>query len=177
MSGSTGRWCRRSGRMERRGVKVDRDYLATLEPRLRDRDRGAGGAHLRGGVRAVHHRLAAAAWRGALRAARAERRPQGQERPIFHGRQRARALGWRRHPLRDPRARTASAVEAEIDLHRRIAGANQPQNRAASTPASAFRRADRAAVVERPQPSEHPDPHRDRPQDPRRLHRRARATC
>ena len=27
------------------------------------------------------------------------------------------------------------------------------------------------------QPAEHPDPHRDRPPDPQRLHRRARATC
>ena len=35
------------------------------------------------------------------------------------------------------------------------------------------RRADRAAVLDRPQPPEHPDPHRDRPPDPRRLRRRA----
>ena len=28
-----------------------------------------------------------------------------------------------------------------------------------------------------PEPPEHPDPHRDRPRDPRLLHRRARATC
>ena len=34
-------------------------------------------------------------------------------------------------------------------------------------------RADRAAVLDRPQSAEHPDPHRDRPQDPRRLRRRA----
>ena len=34
-------------------------------------------------------------------------------------------------------------------------------------------RADRAARLDRPQPDEHPDPHRDRPAHPRRLHRRA----
>ena len=33
--------------------------------------------------------------------------------------------------------------------------------------------ADRPAVVERPQSAEHPDPHRDRPEDPRRLRRRS----
>ena len=38
---------------------------------------------------------------------------------------------------------------------------------------SPLRRADRAAGLDRPQPHEHPDPHRDRPADPRRLHRRA----
>jgi DNA polymerase-1 len=36
------------------------------------------------------------------------------------------------------------------------------------------RRADRAAVLDRPQPAEHPDPHRDRPPDPRCLCRRTR---
>ena len=37
----------------------------------------------------------------------------------------------------------------------------------------AGRRRDRAAVLDRSQPAEHPDPHRGRPQDPPGLHRRA----
>ena len=51
--------------------------------RVRARDPVARGADLRGGVRAVHHRLAAAARRRAVRAARPEGRPQRQERPLF----------------------------------------------------------------------------------------------
>ena len=70
-------------RMEQRGIKVDRDYLARLSTRIRRGDGAAGGADLRSGVRAVHHRLAAAAGRSAVRAARAEGWPEGKERAIF----------------------------------------------------------------------------------------------
>jgi DNA polymerase-1 len=55
------------GRMERRGVKVDREYLARLQPDFSERDRSARGTHLRGCLRAIHDRIAAAARRGALR--------------------------------------------------------------------------------------------------------------
>ena len=47
------------GRMERRGIKVDRDYLAKLSREFAEETARARGADLRGGVRTVHDRLAA----------------------------------------------------------------------------------------------------------------------
>ena len=74
----------------------------------------------------------------------------------------------------DPRL--AAGVEAEIDLHRRAAGLRQPRHASRAHQLRARRHADRAAVVVRAEPAEHPDPHRGGPQNPPRLHRRARAT-
>ena len=96
MSASTSRWCRSIGRMERRGIRVDREYLARLSREFAERDRDARGTHLRGGVRPLHHRLAATVGRSALRPARPQGRAQGQERAIFDRRQRARAARRRR---------------------------------------------------------------------------------
>ena len=159
--------------MERRGIKVDRDYLARLSAEF-GRD-----------IQALEERIYEAACgpftigspqqlgAGALRAARPEGRAQGQERPIFDRRQRARAARGRRRRVRDAGARLAPADQAQDHLHGRAAGADQSGDRAGPHQLLADRRADRAAVVERPQSAEHPDPHRDRPQDPRRVRRRA----
>ena len=93
MRWSTGRWSPAIGRMERRGVKVDRDYLAKLSSEfsneiaaLEERVYEAAGGPFTIGV-------AAAARPGAVRAARPEGRAQGQERHLFDRRQRARAAG------------------------------------------------------------------------------------
>ena len=124
-------------------------------------------------MRALHHRLAAAARRGALRPTRVEGRAEGQERSIFDGRQRAGAARRRGRRMCNAGARLAPADQIEVDLHGRAADADQPRDRARPHQFFADRRADRPAVVERPEPAEHPDPHRDRAQDPRRLRRRA----
>ena len=177
MSGSTSRWCRCSARMERRGIKVDRDYLARLSARVRrtrsSRSRSeiyeaACGPFTIGSPQ----QLGA----GAVRAARPEGRAQGQERAIFDRRQRARAargarasqcaplvLEWRQ--LTKLKSTYTDALQAQIN----------PETGRVHTSFSLTGRADRAAVVERPEPAEHPDPDRDRPQDPRRLRRRAGA--
>ena len=112
-------------RMEQRGIKVDRDYLARLQPEFAEEISEARGADLRGGVRAVHDRLAAAARPGAVRAARPQRRAQGQERPIFDRRQRARAAGGGGRDLRGAGARMAPADQAQEHLYRCAAGADQ----------------------------------------------------
>ena len=64
-------------------------------------------------------------------------------------------------------------TKLKIDLYRRAAGADQPGDRPGPHQLQPVGRADRAARLDRPQPAEHPDPHRDRPAHPRRLHRRA----
>ena len=65
-------------------------------------------------------------------------------------------------------------TKLKIDLYRRAAGADQPGDRPRPHQLLAVRRADRAALLDRPQSAEHPDPHRDRPPDPRRVRRRGR---
>ena len=82
-------------------------------------------------------------------------------------------LAARRRADRQAGARLAPAVQAQVDLYRRAAAADQPGYRPRPHQLLPVGRADRAAVLDRPQPPEHPDPHRDRPPHPRRLHRRA----
>ena len=124
-------------RMERRGIKVDRDYLARLSAEFGRDIQSLEEKYLRGGVRAVHDRIAAAARRSALRPARPQGRAQGQERAIFDRRQRARAARRGRRDLRDAGARMAAADQAQEHLHRRAAGSRSIRRRGGSTPASA----------------------------------------
>ena len=117
-----------------------------------------------------------AARRHPVRQDGAARRHQDQDRPV--GDRRARARRARRA---GPRAaaedsRMAAGHQAEIDLHRRAARLHQPDHQARAHQLRAGGDADRPALVIRAEPAEHPDPHRGRPQDPARLHRRARAT-
>ena len=63
----------------------------------------------------------------------------------------------------------APVVEAEIDLYRRAAGRDQPAHRARPYQLQPRRGADRAAVLDRSQPAEHPHPHGNRAPDPRCL--------
>ena len=63
----------------------------------------------------------------------------------------------------------AAGHQAQVDLHRRAAGLHQPDDQARAHELRAGRDADRAPLVVRAEPAEHPDPHRGRPQDPPRL--------
>ena len=163
------------GRMERRGIRVDREYLARLSREFATEIAALEERIYEVGVRSVHHRLAAAARRSAVRPPRPEGRAQGQERPIFDRRDRARAACRRRHRLRPAGARLAPADQAQIDLHRCAAGADQSRDGAGPHQLLAHGSTDWPAVVERPESAEHPDPNRDRPEDPRCLHRRSGA--
>ena len=53
-------------------------------------------------------------------------------------------------------------VEAEGDVHRRAAGAGEPRDRPPAHVVQPGGRGDGAAVVEQPEPAEHPDPQRGR---------------
>ena len=78
------------------------------------------------------------------------------------------------HELPQEDSRLAAGVETEIDLYRRAARLRQPDDAPRAHQLRARRHHDRPAVVVRAEPAEHPDPHRGRPQNPPRLHRRAR---
>jgi hypothetical protein len=120
----------------------------------------------------VHHRQPATARRHIVQQDGPERRPQGQVRDLVDRRHRARAAGPRRRADRPAGARLAPALEAQVHLYRRAAGADKPRHRAGPHQLQPVGRADRAAGLDRPELYEHPDPHRDRPTHPRRLHRR-----
>ena len=143
---------------------------------VRARHPGARGKDLRGGVRAVHdrqHRSSSAKCCTSGSASRAGARARaGNIRPTSTSSSGSRPKGV---DCATPGARMAPADQAQVDLHRRAAGADQPRDGPGPHQLLADRGADRAAVVERPQPAEHPDPDRDRAQDPRRLRRRCRA--
>jgi hypothetical protein len=69
----------------------------------------------------------------------------------------------------------ARAPEAERHLHRRPAAAGAPADRPRPHLLQPGGRRDGTAEQQRPQPAEHPDPHRSRPRDPPSSPRRT--TC
>ena len=92
------------------------------------------------------------------------------------GRRGARGAGARaRSAAPDPRV--ARAAEAEGHLHRRAAAARQSRHGARPHLLQSGGRGHRPLEQQRSQPAEHPDPHRARPGDPARLHRRSAVTC
>ncbi len=144
------------------------------QPRIFRADRRAGGKNLRRGRLHIHHRQPAATRRDPVQPHGPEGRPQGQvghlvdrRQPSSSGcrgracRSRSLVLEWRQ------------LTKLQLDLYRCAAAADQPRNRPRPHLLFALRRADRPALLDRPQPPEHPDPHRDRPPHPRRLRRRA----
>ena len=150
-----------------RHVSHGRDHGAPERP-----DRGARGARVRARGRGVRARLAAAARAHPLREARADARPQGEDRLLD------RRQGAARDPRR-PRDRpgdrgVARADEAREHVPRPAADADR-RGRAPAHDDQPDRRRDRAALDVEPEPAGDPDPHRARPRDPLGVRRRARA--
>ena len=162
--------------MERRGIKVDRDYLArlsgefareiaALEEQIYE---AACGPFTIGSPQQLGEVLY-----GRLGLKGGRKGKSGQYSTDVNELERLAAEGvecatlvleWRQ--LTKLKSTYTDALQAQIN----------PRDGAGPHQLLADRRADRAAVVERPQFAEHPDPDRDRPQDPRRLRRRRRAT-
>ena len=135
------------------------------------RRRRARARDLGDGRRGVHHRLAAAARLHPLREAQALAQAPRQDR-LQH--RRPRPAGDPRRARDHPEDRALPrAFEARADLPRRAA----ELDRRGRPPAHDLRAddgRDRPALLHQPEPAEHPDPHRDRPRDPRLLRPRAR---
>ena len=124
-------------RMERRGIKVDREYLARLSAEFARDIQALEEKIYEAACGPFTIGIAAAARPGAVRAARPEGRAQGQERAIFDRRQRARAargaracdcarlvLDWRQ------------LTKLKITYTDALQAADQPARPGASTPAS-----------------------------------------
>jgi hypothetical protein len=92
---------------------------------------------------------------------------------MVHRRRVLEESGWPRPRAAAQDPRLAPALQAEIDLYRRAAGLHPSRDGPRPHLLCAGRHHDRAAVLLRAQPAEHPDPHGEgRPQDPHRLRRR-----
>ena len=116
--------------------------------------------------------LAEAARRGAVRAARPARRPQGQDR-LLH--RRARAGQDPPHaPDRGRGRAVARAVEAPEHLPGAAARPDRCRRRPPAHDVQPDDRRHRPAVVDPPEPAEHPHPHAARARDPQRLRGRRR---
>ena len=132
----------------------------------------ARGRDLRARRRAVHDRLAKAARRHPVRQDGPARRLQDQDRPVVDHGAAARRAGGRRPRAAAQDRRLAPDDQAQIDLYRRAAGLHPPRHQARPHLLCAGRDDDRAAVLVRAEPAEHPGAHGGRPQDQDGLHRR-----
>ena len=170
---SSGRWCRSSPRWSWPASRSIAKALQALSDDFAGRMARAGARDPQARRHRVQHRLAQAAGRGAVRRAEAARRQEGQDRrlrapaptcwrswPLTSGHPLPqKVLDWRQ--LAKLKSTYTDALQNEIN----------PKTGRVHTSYALALTLDRAAVLERSQPAEHPDPHRGRAQDPPRLRR------
>ena len=121
----------------------------------------------------VQSRQPEAARRHPVRQVRPAGRHQDQDRPVVDRRARARRACRARPPAAAEDSRLAAGHQAQVDLHRRAAGLRQSRRpHRVHTSYALAATTDRAPLLLRAEPAEHPGPHRGGPQDPARLHRR-----
>ena len=174
---STGRWSPCSRRWSGAASRSTRQMPARALGRLRPAHGRARGARPTGwpGGRSTSARPSS--WARCCSRSRAWQ--AGAQDPDRQPRARRRrcSRGWRPqgHPLPRHDPRLAPAAEADRHLHRRP----DPGDRARRPGPHLLRHGrdlDRASVLERPEPPEHPDPDRGRAQDPRAPSSPRRAT-
>ena len=156
--------------MEQTGVRIDTYRMGEITARLAERVAElealayelAGEEFMLGSTQQV----------GAhpLRAARADRRAQGQDRLL--DRREGAPLDPRRARDRRRDRGVARALEAAQHLPRAAAGADRRVDRPPAHDDQPDRRRDRPALDDEPEPAVDPDPHRARARDPLRVRRR-----
>ena len=167
---SSGRSCRCCCEMERAGIRVDRGAMEGMSVEFgRAMQDLEARIHARGGP-PVQHRVDPRARAGALRGARSCRCVKRLKTGPVH------RSGRPREARRAARAaaagaRAPGALEAEGHLRRRAAAARRPRRRPHPHHVPPGGRGDRPALLDRPEPAEHPDPHRAVAPDPRGVRR------
>ena len=172
----SGRCCACLRDMERRGISIDRQVLSRLSGEFAQEAAGLEAEINKLAGETGQCRLAEADRRHSVRQAGTARRHQDQDRAVGDRRARARRTGRAGPRTAAKNSRLAAGVEAEIDLYRRAARLRQSDDAPRAHQLRARRHHHRPAVVVGAEPAEHPDPHRGRPQNPPRLHRRPPAT-
>ena len=143
------------------------------EPRALEEAARAAGEGARGRGRAVQPRFAEAAAGSAVRQARPARAAQDRDRPALDRGGRARGTR-RRVRAAAHHARLPRHGEAALHLHRQAAGAGRSAHRARAHLLPPGGGGDGTAVLHRPEPAEHPDPHARGTPHPAGLRRTAR---
>ena len=161
--------------MERNGVLIDAQLLATQSRELGEQMLELEAQAHDDRRPAVQPELAASRSGDPVRAAAAAGRQEDAQRRAVHRRGRARRARAGL-PAAEAAARVPRPVEAQVHLHRQAAADGQPDDRPRAHELCAGGRGDRAAVEQRSQPAEHPDPHRRGPAHPRGVHRAAGRT-
>ena len=161
--------------MERTGIKVDADDLRRMSVDFEQRMAVIEQRLPPSGEPRIQRRQSEATRGSAVRRDEAARWQADEDRRLGHGFVRAADAGRPGTGTAGAYPRLAAAAEAEIHLCGCPGGADQPGNRPGAHQLRAGDRLHRAAVVERSQPAEHPDPHRGRQPHPSRLHRRTGA--
>ena len=154
------------------GSAADADHFAEMSATLHGRGEVGRAGRVRGGRARVQPPLAQAAPGGALHRARSAQDQEDQDR-VHH------RLGGADHAARLDRAPGPGAPAAlpgrrQAHVDRRLADPDGRHGRAHPHDLQPDDRRDRPAVLHRPQPAEHPDPHRARPPHPAGFHRRGR---
>ena len=145
-------------------------HRAAEPVRQPDPRRRRGG--LRGDRQADQPRLAQAAAGGAVRRAR-DAEDQAHQDRLHHRRRRA-AVAVRQDRAPVPAAPAGAPRRHPAQGHRRRTAERGGRRRPHPHHVQPDHRGDRPAVVDRAEPAEHPDPHRRRPADPRRVRGRRR---
>ena len=147
--------------MEQNGIAVDVPYLQALSKEMADRLAEIEKAAYASVGPRVQPRLAQAARRRALQGAQAAAVEADADRP---GLDRRRGAGGapRRPPGHRADPRAPPHGEAEVDLRRRAAADGQSGDGPRPRLVQPDRRRDRPPLQHRPEPPEHPDPHRSR---------------
>ena len=162
------------GEMEHVGIAADTEYLSELEAHFAAEVKSAAAGRARGGRPRVQPGLAQAAAGDPVHRARAAQDQADQVR--LHHRRRRAAEPVRADRRPGARAPAAAPRRGQAEVHGGRPAQVGLRRRPHPHHVQPDRRRDRPAVVHRPEPAEHPDPHRGGPADPPRVHRRRRAS-